>query len=259
MDPIVSTWIQMVARWLHVLAGVIWIGFLFFFALVQLDALSAMGEARRSAARQLIPRALWWFRWMSALTVLTGLTLLGMIYYLEDTVYETLGEASIWTTLIAVGGSLLAIVVYDQVTARVRPAVAAHLISIVLLAVVFWLFDQLARFDGRATWIHVGSVMGLALFVNVWLRVWPAAKKRILPALQAGSDPDPVAMSLIERRARRSVYIAVPLLFLMISNHYPILYGSPRHAIYFAILVSAGWLLAAACLRRASGFSVQIR
>ncbi|MDX1583283.1 MAG: urate hydroxylase PuuD [Thermoanaerobaculia bacterium] len=253
MDPTVSIWIQLVARWFHVVGGVVWIGFLFFFALVQLEAFAAMGESRPGAARELMPRGLWWFRWMAALTVATGLVLLWIIYYVDDTVYDAARDGNPAGTVAAIIGSLVAVALYDQATARIEHAPTAHLISAALLGATYWLFSGLAHFAPRAVWIHVGSAMGIALIVNVWIRVWPAAKNGILPALAREDTPDPEAMKVIATRARRSLYIAIPLLFLMISNHYPSLYASPNHGLYFSILVIAGWLFALACLRRAKG------
>lgn len=258
MDPTISTWLQLIARWAHVVAGVLWIGFLFFFALVQLQALDAMLEGRREAARQLMPRGLWWFRWMAALTVFTGLILLWLIYYLGGILYDEAGDASRASLVLAAIGALVIVIAYDWVSGHVERARIAHSVSILLLAATYWLFDGLAGFNGRAIWIHVGSVMGLALLVNVWLRVWPAARKKVLPALESGTPPDPAAMKLIATRARRSVYVAVPLLFLMISNHYPTLYGSALHPLYFAIMITIGVLVAAAMLKRASVLTLPI-
>ncbi len=100
--------------------------------------------------------------------------------------------------------------------------------------------------------------MGLALLMNVWMRVWPAARDKVIPALESGTPPDPAAMKLISTRARRSVYIAVPLLFLMISNHYPVLYGSSLHPLYFAIMTGVGALVAGAMLKKASDMRLPI-
>jgi uncharacterized membrane protein len=258
MDPTVSVWLQLVARWAHVLAGVVWIGFLFFFALVQLHALDAMLDGRREAARQLLPRGLWWFRWMAALTVLSGLILLWLVYYMGEALFEGVATADYASVALAVLGVIVVIGAYDAITGRIAQARIAHALSILLLAATYWLFSDLAGFNARATWIHVGSVMGLALLVNVWLRVWPAAKHHVLPALERGTPPDPAAMKLISTRARRSVYVAVPLLFLMISNHYPVLYGSSLHPLYFVILMAVGFLVAAAMLKRASALSLPV-
>lgn len=258
MDPTISTWLQLIARWTHVLAGVLWIGFLFFFALVQLQALGAMLEGRREAARQLMPRGLWWLRWMAALTALTGLILLWLVYYLGGILYDDAGEANPGSIALAGIGVIIAVIVYDWINGHIEQARIAHSLSIFLLAATYWLFDGLAGFNGRAIWIHVGSVMGLALLVNVWARVWPAAKKSVLPALESGTPPDPAAMKVIANRARRSLYVAVPLLFLMISNHYPTLYGSALHPLYFAIMMTIGFLVAAAMLRKASNLTLPI-
>lgn len=254
MDPIFSTWLQLVARWAHLVAGVIWIGFLFFFALVQLEAFRAMGPARLAAGNQIMPRAMWWFRWMAMLTFLSGMILLWLVYYAGEQLAYSMEEANTASTVVALLGGLAAVAAYDQITARVGQVWLAHSLSILLVALVYWLFYGVAQFGGRATWIHVGSLMGLALLVNVWVRVWPAVKHHIAPALEKGSPPPSQAMEILGTRARRSVYVAVPLLLLMISNHYPLLYESPSHGWYFAILMVAGWLVAVGALRKAGSW-----
>lgn len=258
MDPTLSTWLQLIARWAHVLAGVLWIGFLFFFTLVQKHALDAMLDARPEAARQLLPRGLFWFRWMAALTGITGVILLWLVYYLGGMLYDGTAEGNGPAITLAMTGALLLLVFYDAITGRIERPPLAHSLSILLLVAAYWLFDGVAGFNGRAVWIHVGSVMGLALLGNVWLRVWPAARSGVIPALESGTAPDPVAMKVIATRARRSVYVAVPLLFVMISNHYPVLYGSRLHPLYFAILVTAGIVVAAAMLRKASTLALRV-
>lgn len=258
MDLIVSTWLEMITRWAHVVAGVVWIGFLFYFVLVQLDALSAMGDARREAARQLMPRGLWWFRWMAALTLFTGILLLWLVYYQGGMLYVEDSGTTVTATVTALLSILIAVAAYDTITARIERARFAHPLSVGLLAFTYWILSEVADFNGRSVWIHVGSAMGLALFVNVWFRVWPAVKRGVLPALEAGMPPDPQAMKVIATRARRSIYIAVPLLFLMISNHYPALHGSPLHGAYFTMLVLIGFLVAAAFSRKASSLVLPV-
>ncbi len=133
MDPTISTWLQMIARWAHVLGGVLWIGFLFFFALVQLNALDAMMDGRREAARQLLPRGLWWFRWMAALTAITGLFLLWIIYYAGGMLYDTGLDPDYLPVALAIVGAIVILAAYDAITGRVAEPRIAHSLSVLLL------------------------------------------------------------------------------------------------------------------------------
>jgi uncharacterized membrane protein len=252
MEAIFSTWVQLILRWAHVVAGVIWIGLLLFLALVQVRFLQTLGAGDRGVV-EVLRSTLWWFRWAALWTLVTGLMLLVLIYYLSNLLAEPVSAMDWLRTGSALVIGVAAVGIYDLVMKLVRSDVAANALCVLLLGGIYVLFSRWAGMDGAATWIHVGSLMGLAMAVNVWVRLWPVAKRNIIPVLEQGGIPAPEILVPIRRRLTQGVYIAIPLLFLMISNHYPTLYASRLRDLYFAILVAAGFAAAAVLLRKSAG------
>jgi uncharacterized membrane protein len=252
MEAIFSTWVQLILRWAHVVAGVIWIGLLLFLALVQVRFLHTLGAGDRGVV-EILRSTLWWFRWAALWTLVTGLMLLVLIYYVSNLLAEPVSATDWVRTASALAIGVAAVGIYDLVMKLVRSDVVANALCVLLLGGVYVLFSRWAGMDGAATWIHVGSLMGLAMAVNVWVRLWPVAKKKVIPVLEDGGMPAAETLVPIRRRLTQGVYIAIPLLFLMISNHYPTLYASRLRDLYFAILVAAGFAAAAVLLRKSAG------
>lgn len=245
MDSAVVVLVQALLRAFHVIFGIVWIGFLFFFVLVQRDAIGAMREGRREAIAQFAPRALYWFRWAALWTFVTGVLLLGMVYHMGGLLYDDADGNGLVTFLVFFTALLMA-GAWDQIAHRFSMA-ASSISGIVFLMVLIVLMDRVADFGGRSLFIHIGGVLGLVLVMNVWQRVWPAWRKVLLPAIVAGTDPHPAVLEKVDRRSVQSVYIAVPTVLLMISNHYPSLYGSEqREAVLMSVIVAGfaiAWLL----------------
>jgi uncharacterized membrane protein len=109
----------------------------------------------------------------------------------------------------------------------------------------------LTRFlSARAAYIHVGAMMGTIMAANVWLRILPAQKKMIA-AINAGQKPDDRLSAQAKLRSKQNTFMAVPLVFLMISNHFPgVSYGDRYNWAILAILILVGWV-AAKFIRRA--------
>jgi uncharacterized membrane protein len=257
MDAIVSTWLQLVLRWAHVVAGVLWIGLLLFLALVQVRFLHTL-EGRGRGAAVILRSTLWWFRWSALWTLVTGLLLLVLVYYVSNLLAAP-ASATDWMRMAsALVIGVAAVGIYDLLMKLVRSDVAANALCVLLLAGVYILFSRWAGMDGASTWIHTGSLMGLAMVINVWVRLWPLAKKKVIPVLENGGLPDAETLAPMRRRLTQGVYIAIPLLFLMISNHYPTLYASRLRDLYFAILIAAGFAAAALLLRKSAGFHLAV-
>lgn len=222
--------------------GIIWVGFLFFFVVVQQRAAAEMGAARRSAMLALAPRAMYWFRWAALWTFLTGVLLLGMVYHMAGLLYGDEDGNGIVTLLVFLTALLIA-GAFDQVAARFSSNVTT-IVGLVLLMVLIVLMNRVAGFGARSLFIHVGGVMGLVLVMNVWMRVWPAWRRSIIPALEAGEDPDPAVMTAVNLRATQSLFIAVPTVLLMISNHYPTIYGSEHPEASLMGVIVFGFVIA---------------
>jgi uncharacterized membrane protein len=243
MDPTISAWMQLVFRWVHVVAGIAWIGHLYFFNFVNAQVVKTYdADSKKKVVPELMPRALYWFRWGAMYTWVTGLLLLGLVYYhgkltvpADSTLGTGLGAA------IGVGGAFVAFAIYDVLwKAMAKQEQAGAAVSFVLVMAVSFGLAQI--FTGRSVFIHVGGWLGTIMAANVWMRIWPAQRK-IIAATKAGTAPDAALAATAGLRSKHNTYMSVPLVFTMISNHYPEVYGSEWNWLLLSALVGIGWLI----------------
>ena len=256
-------WANLLLRWTHFIAGIAWIGSSFYF--IWLDrALTASAQARpgvegdlwmvhsggfyqvekRRPAPGEIPPVLHWFKYEALFTWITGIALLVLVYYLTGAYLLDPGVSRISRgAAIALGVGVLAAgwLVYDLLwrspLARRQGGVVAAAISWLLLAAVSYATCRLL--SGRAAFMHVGSLIGTIMVANVWLCILPA-QQQMLDATRAGRPAD---FTLGERAKVRSVhnsYMTFPLLFIMLSNHFPATYANPRNWLVLLLLFVAG-------------------
>ncbi|HVR42940.1 MAG TPA: urate hydroxylase PuuD, partial [Thermoanaerobaculia bacterium] len=178
MNPEVNNWLQLLFRWLHVVAGVIWIGHLYFFNWVNAHFVKTLdGPTKQAVVPQLLPRALYWFRWGAAWTWISGFVLAGLVYYMGEQVFEEPGGApmawlGIFLVLLAVG-----FVVYNAVMKSVKNVIAANTIVLVLFLGFYFFLEFVGGFGGRSLYIHAGMIFGTVMALNVWMVIWPAQKR----------------------------------------------------------------------------------
>jgi len=197
-------------------------------------------EKRRPGPGE-VPAVLHWFKWEAMLTWITGISLLVLMYYLSNAYLLDPGISRIGRgTAIALGVALLVFgwLIYDALWRSLarRPAVATA-ISLVLLTAVTVLLCRLL--SGRAAFMHIGSLLGTIMVANVWMRILPA-QHQMLAATRAGRPAD---FTLGERAKQRSVhnsYMTFPLLFIMLSNHFPATYASSVNWLVLLLLFVAG-------------------
>jgi uncharacterized membrane protein len=216
-------YVELVTRWLHIVAGVIWIGHLYFFNFVNANFAPTMdGETKKKVVPQLMPRALFMFRWGAAWTWITGLMLLFLVYYhgyqgsnLVDMATRT-EKVGAMTWLPGLGGVLLGFLVYDLLF---KALAKQHNVAVALwglFAVGFgWMLLEMLGYSQRAAYIHVGAMFGTAMAANVWMRIWPA-QRRIITATKEGKAPDAADPALAGLRSKHNTYMSVPLLLLML-------------------------------------------
>jgi uncharacterized membrane protein len=261
VESVLTEWLSLVVRWLHVVAGIAWIGSSFYF--IWLDrALTRPEQRRPGVAGDLwmvhsggfyqvekrrpgpgeIPPVLHWFKWEAMLTWISGLALLVLVFYLSGAYLLDPGVSRIGRApAIALGIGLLVFSwpIYDGLwrsPLAKRPAVAT-VVSLALLTAVTILLCRLL--SGRAAFMHVGSVLGTIMVVNVWERIIPA-QQHMVAATRAGQPAD---FTLGERAKQRSVhnsYMTFPLLFIMLSNHFPATYANPQNWLVLLLLFVAG-------------------
>jgi uncharacterized membrane protein len=244
-----NNWMQLLFRWIHLIAGILWIGHLWFFNFVNAHlAKTYDAESKKKVVPELMPRALYWFRWGAAWTWISGVLLLGLVYYMGGVLFEDPtagGNAMMWLGIF-VGFLVVGFLLYNAVMKAVKNIVVANIILLVVLAGIYYVLDEFGGYGGRSLYIHVGGLLGTMMAANVWMVIWPAQKK-IIAATKNGEAPDAALVAKAGLRSRHNTYMSIPLLFTMISNHYPTVYGSSLHGAYLAILFAiaflATWLL----------------
>ncbi|MFQ5877468.1 MAG: urate hydroxylase PuuD [Acidobacteriota bacterium] len=244
MDPSLNEWLNTVFRWIHVIAGVMWIGHLYFFNFVNSQVAKTFdADSKRKVVPELMPRALYWFRWGAAYTWVSGILLLGIVYYMGGNLLQAEPSMSVALgTAVGLVALLLGFVVYDVLwkTGLKKNPLVGTVVSVILLAGVAWWLS--CFFSGRAVFIHIGALLGTSMAANVWMRIWPAQRK-IIAAAKAGQAPDPALAALAGLRSKHNTYMSVPLIFLMVSNHYPTIYGGRGGWVYAIAFVVVGFLM----------------
>jgi uncharacterized membrane protein len=229
MNPDVNNWLQLIFRWAHVVAGITWIGHLYFFNWVNGPFQGKIdGPTKKIVNPELLPRALYWFRWGAAWTWITGFLLGVLVYYHGKVVFDdpTAPGSNAWLWLVIVL-ILLAVgfVIYNAIMKAIANKVVGAAICLVIFAVVYFLLEYVGKFSGRSLYIHTGMIFGTMMALNVWMIIWPY-QKRIITAVKAGTAPDAKEVATAGLRSRHNTYMSVPLIFAMISNHYPTVYGA---------------------------------
>ena len=252
-------WANLLLRWAHFIAGIAWIGSSFYF--IWLDraltkpAQPTAGvegdlwmvhsggfyqvEKRRPGPGE-IPPILHWFKWEAMLTWITGIALLILLYYISsayllDPSVSRIGSgtATLLGIALLVGGWFG----YDWLWRSKLPLPAASIISIALLVAATVLLCRLLA--GRAAFMHVGALLGTIMVANVWMRILPA-QQQMLDATRAGRPADFTLGERAKQRSLHNSYLTFPLLFIMLSNHFPATYAGALNWLVLLLLCVAG-------------------
>jgi uncharacterized membrane protein len=206
-------------RWMHILAGIVWIGILYFFNFVNGPFTGTLdGDTKKKVVPELMPRALFWFRWGAAWTWITGVVLLLLVFYHGGIMFD--GDTT-WSggAIAMIAVTFLAVFVYDALhkSALGKDPKVFGAVAFVLAAVVIWLMSFVG-FSYRAQNIHLAALFGTIMAFNVWYRIWPAQQK-IITAVKEGTAPDAALVALAGARSRHNVYMSVPLFWGMMNQH----------------------------------------
>ena len=250
MDPNLNNWLQLIFRWAHVVAGITWIGHLYFFNWVNAQVAKTYdADSKKKVVPELMPRALYFFRWGAAYTWITGVLLVGVVYAMaETTIVPATGPISnVWALVgIVLGVWVVVFAIYDVLwKAMAKKEMVGVIISFLLVAGIAFGLSQIMT--PRAVWISIGGLFGTSMAANVWMRIWPNQKK-IIAATKAGTAPDPALAGLAGLRSKQNTYMSVPLVLMMVSNHYPQAYGldvngQPMGWAVLMGLILVGWAL----------------
>jgi uncharacterized membrane protein len=273
INPTLSEWLNLIFRWVHVFAGIMWVGTTYYFT--WLDA--RLSEEEKAAANtgtpaqicmvhsggfyvvekrkvpDLLSRKLHWFRWEAGTTWLSGMALLIVVYYLGGgaLVDPDVSDISVGAaTALGIGLLVVGWIVYDLMMISPLGKNEKAFAVIAYLIVVGITYKLTQMLSGRAAYIHVGAMFGTIMAANVWMRILPAQKKMIA-AIKAGQKPDDALSAQAKLRSKQNTFMAVPVVFIMISNHFPAAtYGDRYNWAVLAVLILAGWI-AAKFIRRA--------
>ena len=269
MEAYAVEWLNLLVRWLHVIAGIAWIGSSFYFIWLDNhlrppadpadDAKGVGGEVwsvhgggfyhaqKYRVAPAALPSPLHWFKWEAYTTWLSGMFLTALIYWYGAGIYlidpSVADLSQVEAVAIAAGFIVGGWVIYDLLC-KSPLARYERLFGVVLLgacSLLAWGLCQL--FGGRGAYLHFGAVLGTIMAANVFFVIIPGQKKMVAAAAR-GEAPDPVHGIRGKQRSVHNTYFTLPVLFVMTSNHFAMLYG---HAFNWLILI--GVSLAGALIR----------
>lgn len=241
-------WIAFSVRWLHVITAMAWIGASFYFIALDLmlkpnEALpdGAYGEewevhgggfyhtVKYLVAPARMPEHLTWHKWQSYTTWLSGAALLMIIYWVGGELFlldPTKADLSLWQGILISGGSLtIGWLLYD---AMCKSKLADHptvlmLLLFVILVIMSWGYNQI--FTGRAALLHLGAFTATIMTANVFFQIMPN-QRIVVEDLKAGRTPDAKYGKIAKVRSTHNNYLTLPVVFLMLSNHYPLAFGT---------------------------------
>lgn len=246
-------------RWIHVIAGIMWIGLLYFFNFVNGPFAATMaGDTKKAVVPELMPRALYWFRWGAAWTWVTGVLLLFVVFYHGGIMFDPYDAGWAPGAYISLIFVFLGVFVYDALmmsSLTTDPKVRGTL-GFVLAAIAIAVMSTWGNFGYRAYVIHTGAMFGTIMAYNVWFRIWPA-QQEIIKAIKGGQAPDGDKVALAGLRSKHNTYLSVPLVWMMLNSHTTtVLGGVPQQFVLLGVIL-LGWHLVFLMYKRAgkvSGF-----
>lgn len=263
VPPLLLEWLGAIARTVHVLAAIMWIGdsFLFMWMDANLERPrkpregDVQGELwmvhsggfyevvkRRSLRPEELPPNLYWFKWQAYSTWISGVFLLAVVYWFGDRALlvdsgSRLGGA--WAAAISFASLIAGWVVYDAACRsplRHKPALLVALLSLALLGAILGLT---ALFGARAAWLLTGALLGTIMVANVAHVIVPG-QRRMLAQTRAGEPVDTAPGKLAKLRSTHNHYLTLPVLFMMLSQHFPTGYGHPLGWLVLALVTVVG-------------------
>jgi uncharacterized membrane protein len=184
-----------------------------------------------------------WFKWEAAMTWLSGVPLLILVYYVGGLLVD---DRATFNTAAAIGIGVIFAgwIVYDLLwlspLAKIEPLAIA--ISYALIVALAWWLPHVM--SNRAAFMHVGAVLGTLMAFNVWMRIIPA-QKRMVAAAREGREIDQRLADRAKFRSKHNTYMVIPVVMIMISNHFPTTtYGNQYNWIVLGVLTLVGWVVA---------------
>ena len=262
MELILAESASAVLRWLHVIAGIAWIGSSFYFIHLDLslrprpglppgvkgDEWQVHGGGFYHMMKYLVapaqmPDSLTWFKWEAYTTWLSGFALLVLVYYLGADLFlidkSVLDLTAVQAAVIAFVSLAVAWLAYEGLC---RSPLGNHEVALALVGYVFLValtYGFIHVFSGRGAFTQIGALIGTIMVANVFVIIIPYQKKSVA-AMLAGKTPDPRWGALGKQRSVHNNYLTLPVVFLMLSNHYPLFYATRFNWLIVAIVLAIG-------------------
>ena len=269
MESYLLDWANLLVRWLHLITGIAWIGSSFYFVWLDNHLTTPVkpGDSERGVHGELwsvhgggfyhsqkfltgprgepLTQDLHWFKWEAYSTWLSGMGMLAIVYWFGASTYLIDRSVMPLGVPTAIGISIATIVlgwlVYDRLCRwlRNRDTVLAVLLFVFVVGVSWGLFQV---FSARAAYLHVGAMLGTLMVANVAMVIIPG-QRRVVAQIRAGQPPDPEPGRQGKLRSSHNTYFTLPVLFIMISNHYPFTYSHQHGWLVLAVIMLAGVLV----------------
>jgi uncharacterized membrane protein len=225
--------VRILFRWAHFVGGITWIGMLYFFNLVNVNFMKALdAPTKKVVVPNLMPKALWYFRWGAVVTVIAGLGYYAMYILRGDVINANSDGAGantwliliVWLILGAAAWAIFAFVLLPNLKdGKILAAATAALVIALAVAIIWFLDSQLTgRRDhwasNKTLSIGIGGALGLIMLLNVWGIIWPA-QKRIIAATEAGTPPDATLARRAFLASRTNAWLSLPMLWFMGTSH----------------------------------------
>ncbi len=262
MEILLFDWMGLLVRWLHIVTAIAWIGSSFYFMWLD-NSLRDYGTLEPGAggenwlvhgggfyhiqkylvAPDRMPEELHWFKWESYMTWVSGFCLMAIVYYWGAESYlidrSVLDLSPAVAIAISVASLALGWTVYDLLCRSPLRRHGAVLFAVLFAFIVLSAYGFGLVFSGRAAFLHVGSMIATMMSANVFMVIIPNQKK-VVAALAAGEAPDPALGQAAKLRSAHNNYLTLPVLFMMISNHYPVVFGHDWNWLVVALVLPLG-------------------
>ena len=258
-------WIELILRWFHVIAGIAWIGSSFYFIALDLSLKQGKnlpdkshGEAwqvhgggfyhlvKYLVAPSKLPSELTWFKWEAYATWVSGFALLALIYYAGAELYMIdiikYDFEKYEAVIMSILGIIFGWLIYDIICRiSLRTNVYTLIGSIfILITAMSWVYSEI--FSYRGAFMQIGTILGTIMVANVLMVIIPGQKK-VVASLIANETPDPKHGMIAKQRSLHNNYLTLPVIFIMISNHYPLIYATKYSWIIIPIILIIGALI----------------
>ena len=265
MSAALFDWLNILLRWAHVMFGILWIGTSFFFIWLEASLRKREGQGpeiageswmvhgggfylaeKYAVAPERMPPELHWFKYEAYFTFLTGFALLAVVYYVGADAYlidrDKVALDQAWAIMLSAGSLAAGWFIYDAMVKSSLGERTGPLAVALFVEIAAFTFFYHGVFSDRAAFLHVGALIGTIMATSVFAVIIPNQRK-VVADLLAGRKPDPKLGKQAGQRSLHNNYLTLPVIFFMVSNHYPIVFSHPWSPLIALGIVLGGGLV----------------